>query len=265
MPLRTSLARQAIQEERDHGQEVGGDRFPRTLSPDLLRAAPVTELLHARLEPQDVSAIEAVLEPAEAALWETADELERKRLALAFAAHRRVEPALSRTGLSADMPPAGVHAMAQGAAAAGGSTYYADLVADSLRQSGLELSAGMAGLDFGCSSGRVVRVLAAAYPELSWSGCDPIEDAIDWARAHLPGIEFERSPERPPLPYRDGQLRLRLRDLDLEPLRRGRGARLAARDRADPQARRALPADDPRRADGRAHPSRGRALGRAAR
>ncbi len=99
VPLRASLARQAIQEERDHGQEVGGDRFPRTLSPDLLRAAPVTELLHARLQPEDVAAIEAVLEPAEAALWETADELERKRLALAFAAHRQVEPAHSRSGL----------------------------------------------------------------------------------------------------------------------------------------------------------------------
>ncbi len=58
-------------------------------------------------------------------------------------------------------------------------------------------------LDFGCSSGRVVRVLAAALPELEWHGCDPIDDAIEWAQANLPGIAFERSPEYPPLPYAD--------------------------------------------------------------
>jgi SAM-dependent methyltransferase len=96
--------------------------------------------------------------------------------------------------------------MAQGAAAAGGSTYYADLVADSLRESGLEIADGQAGLDFGCSSGRVVRVLAAAHPGVEWHGCDPIPDAIDWAREHLPGIRFEQSPEYPPLPYEDGSL-----------------------------------------------------------
>ena len=61
----------------------------------------------------------------------------------------------------------------------------------------------MRGLDFGCSSGRVVRVLAAAYPDVSWSGCDPIESSIVWARENLPGIEFEVSPVEPPLPYED--------------------------------------------------------------
>ncbi len=95
--------------------------------------------------------------------------------------------------------------MAQGAAAAGGSTYYADLVVDSLRQTGFGLEPGQTGLDFGCSSGRVVRVLAAAYPDLEWHGCDPIPDAIEWAREHLEGISFELSPEYPPLPYDEGK------------------------------------------------------------
>ena len=57
--------------------------------------------------------------------------------------------------------------MERSAAAAGGSTYYADLVVDALREIGLRARRpGQAGLDFGCSSGRVVRVLAAAYPEI---------------------------------------------------------------------------------------------------
>jgi SAM-dependent methyltransferase len=205
VPLRVRSAQRAIEEERAHAEERPAERFRRTLSPDLLRVAPVTELLYDRLTDGDVEAIEARLEPAQAALWETADDADRKRLALAFAAHHRLQGPLERSGLSADMPDPGVHAMAQGAAAAGGSTYYADLVVDSLAQSGVRLEPGMAALDFGCSSGRVVRVLAAAYPELDWHGCDPIPDAIEWASAHLPGITFARSPARPPLAYPDGR------------------------------------------------------------
>jgi SAM-dependent methyltransferase len=206
LPLRVQSAWQTVEEERARSDEPTGDPFRRTLSPDPLRDAPVTEALYARLSEADVAAIEARLAPADAALWETAQGADRKRLALAFAAHYRVQPALERSGLSADTPPAGVHAMARGGPAAGGSTYYADLVVDSLLRSGLELEAGMAGLDFGCSSGRVVRVLAAALPELSWHGCDPIPDAIDWARAHLPGIDFRQSSEYPPLAFEEESL-----------------------------------------------------------
>jgi SAM-dependent methyltransferase len=203
LPLRLRLARQELEEEAGRGREPRTDVFARRLSPDLLRVAPVTELLYERLTPDDVAAVEARLEPAEAALWETADPIDRQRLALAFAAHHRIQPALEHSGLSAATPAPGVHSMAHGALAAGGSTYYADLVADSLARSGNRLSAGQAGLDFGCSSGRVVRVLAAAHPEIEWHGCDPIPDAIDWAREQLPGISFERTPEYPPLPYDD--------------------------------------------------------------
>jgi SAM-dependent methyltransferase len=203
LPLRASSARTALTEEREVGRETHEDLFRRGLGPDPLRAAPATDLLYERLSADDLAEIEARLEPAEAALWETSDAQDRKRLTLALSAHYGVEGALERSGLSAATPEAGVHSMARGAAAAGGSTYYADLVADALAESGFELISGLAGLDFGCSSGRVVRVLAAAYPELEWHGCDPIPDAIEWAGANLPGIRFERSPEYPPLPYAD--------------------------------------------------------------
>ncbi|MET0510965.1 MAG: class I SAM-dependent methyltransferase [Thermoleophilaceae bacterium] len=205
LPLKLSEGRRSMGEERAHAEQRPPSRFARALSPDPLTGAPVTEHLYARLEPGDIATVEGALEPAEAALWETADAADRKRLTLAFAAHRGLGPALERTGLSAAMPTGDVHSMAHGPAAAGGSAYYADLVGDSLTQAGLDLRPGMAGLDFGCSSGRVVRVLAAAFPELEWHGCDPIPDAIEWAREHLPGISFERSPEYPPLPYDDGQ------------------------------------------------------------
>jgi SAM-dependent methyltransferase len=85
--------------------------------------------------------------------------------------------------------------------AAGGSYYHADLVLDALASAGAELPAGARALDFGCSSGRVVGVLAAACEEVEWHGCDPIERSVEWAAATWQGVEFARQPERPPLPY----------------------------------------------------------------
>lgn len=106
--------------------------------------------------------------------------------------------------MTAEMPPVNVHSMSHEDVAAGGSPYYADLVEDALARTGFELGAGHAVLDFGCSSGRVVRVLAAARPDVEWHGCDPIGEAVWWASECLPGIEFRHSPEEPPLSYPDG-------------------------------------------------------------
>ena len=94
--------------------------------------------------------------------------------------------------------------MARGPLAAGGALYDADLVAEALGRAGADIGEARRGLDFGCSSGRLVRALDAAWPETEWHGCDPNADAIAWARDHLPGIAFERSPLEPPLPYEDG-------------------------------------------------------------
>jgi glycosyltransferase involved in cell wall biosynthesis/GT2 family glycosyltransferase/SAM-dependent methyltransferase len=191
--------------------------------PDLsVDHARVTELLYDRLDASDLaelerriteddSTIEARLAPGLPPepkpireVWAEAEsELERKRLTLSLGVYYGVPGILARTGLTAAAPPNEVHLMGRGPLGAGGSIYHADLVADAIESSGVELKAGLRGLDFGCSSGRVVRVLAAAYPEVSWSGCDPIESSILWARENLPGIEFEVSPVEPPLAYDD--------------------------------------------------------------
>ncbi|HEU0023162.1 MAG TPA: class I SAM-dependent methyltransferase [Thermoleophilaceae bacterium] len=203
--LRAKGHRRALS-ERLRGGRVGegGEPSARELAPDLLHASPVSDSLYDRLTAEDLAAIDERLEPSERELLEAAGAGDRKRLALAFAAHHRVHGALERTGLSADMPTDDVPTMARGPVAAGGSYYYADLVVDALQRTGFELEQGHAGLDFGCSSGRVVRVLAAAHPEVDWHGCDPLADAIAWGQAHLHGIRFDRSPELPPLPYADG-------------------------------------------------------------
>jgi SAM-dependent methyltransferase len=203
-PKRLAAAIRVKARERLWTRLVGGpEGFARTLPPSPVAASPVTDRLFTRLSPASVAAIEAALEPSQRELTQLTDPIDRRRMLLSFAAHHRIDSALAETGLRPEMPPPGVHAMARDDVAAGGSPYYADLVADALAQSGFELRGGHAVLDFGSSSGRVVRVLQAAFPDIEWHGCDPIENAIEWASHNLPGIRFRHSPERPPLPYDD--------------------------------------------------------------
>ena len=49
------------------------------------------------------------------------------------------------------------------------------MLADQLQRVGASLDEVRRGLDFGCSSGRVVRALAAAFPQAEWHGVDPNE------------------------------------------------------------------------------------------
>lgn len=168
--------------------------------------AEATDRLFGRLDPDDVAAVEQELSSEEAATLAASTPDDRKRLLLALGLHHGVPGVAEKTGLSPAQPPETVHAMGRGAVSTGGSYYYADIVADAVRGAGGSLAGD--GLDFGCSSGRVVRVLGAAFPEVRWHGCDPQAEAIAWAGAHLPGIDFFVSHEDPPLPQDDGALDL---------------------------------------------------------
>jgi SAM-dependent methyltransferase len=179
------------------------ERSARETPPDELRGMPATDRLYSRLDEADLAEVRSRLDGDDADAWEAAGDRERKWLALAFGVHHGVPRVLEKTGLSAAMPPDDVHSMGRGSLAAGGAYYYGDLVADALVEAGAELRPGTHGLDFGCSSGRVVRVLAAAYPELEWHGCDPIESAVEWAAENLPDVVFAVSPQEPPLRYPD--------------------------------------------------------------
>jgi SAM-dependent methyltransferase len=196
-------------------------RFARKTGPKkyAVEAGSATERLHARLSESALAAIaERASESDELTElpvppgappqtvryvqgWEDSTGIERKRWDLTLGVHFELPEVLEATGLTTAMPPGEIHAMTHSPLAAGGGFYQADLVADALASVGAPLSAGDRGLDYGCSSGRVVRVLAAACPEAEWHGCDPNGPAIAWAQQQLKMAQFAESGNNPPLPY----------------------------------------------------------------
>jgi SAM-dependent methyltransferase len=143
----------------------------------------------------DLSALDA---STRAAYTAAAAPDERLYLRLHLAVWQGAPGFVETSGLSRADPPAGIHAMARGPLAAGGSFSAADMIGEVIEQEANDSSRGRA-LDFGASSGRVVRVLAAAYPGIKWEACDPNAAAIRWAAENLSPIGFFASPEDPPL------------------------------------------------------------------
>lgn len=160
--------------------------------------------LLARIGEADVTETRRRLTPDLLAAWDAAAPATRERMKLIFGVHAGVESVLENTGLRADAPPEDVHAMARGPLAAGGDFWMADVIAAAVQHGGPALDDDARVLDFGCSSGRHLRVLQAWRPGVRWAGCDPNARAIAWAAEHLPGIEFFRSPQDPPLDRPDG-------------------------------------------------------------
>jgi len=168
-----------------------------------------TRILFARLTGDDVAAVEAQLRDEHRGIWEYASEDQRQRLALGLGLAYGIETIAEHTGLRPVMPPNEVHSMAHGwITDTGGSYYLADMVFEGLAASGDPLAAGAHALDFSCSSGRVVRPLAAARDDVHWHGCDPNAEAIRWAAGAVPGIDFFLTPPAPPLHFDAGHFDL---------------------------------------------------------
>ena len=188
-------------------------RFVRELRPGQLahEQALATELLYRRLSDADIATVEQTIRDTPGAWEHYADApagVGKRQVLLAFGVWHGVQSLIERTGLAEAQPPEDIHMMARGALSAAGGLYEADIVADALVGVGVDMQDLGSGLDFGCSSGRVVRTLQAAYPETRWHGCDPNGPAIEWAAENLPGIEFFVNDNAPPLPLADGSLNL---------------------------------------------------------
>ena len=214
--LRTALR------EREHG--VQADRQPtapqgvaeppargdvsRAVPVEVFGTTPVTDRLLSRLSEDDLAAIESAVDAETAPWFELASQQNRGDILLALGVWHRVQSVLDKTGLRPDEPPEHVHAMARGLLATGGGYYEANMVVEALELAGGSMDDVRRALDFGCSSGRAVRVLAVAYPDVEWFGVDPNAEAIAWARQHLPEADFSVSPTDPPLELEDGALQL---------------------------------------------------------
>ena len=171
----------------------------------------VTRRLFERLTATDVREVEAAIagdEECRACYANAHDSRDQTFLILAFGQWLKVPAALEKLKLGSEQPPAEVHAMARGPLAAAGAIYVADMVASALAKVGVNIAEAADALDFGCSSGRLARVLSSAYPEVRWLGCDPNGPAIEWAQAAYPQVHLFRSPNEPPLELPDGALDL---------------------------------------------------------
>lgn len=168
----------------------------------------ITRALIDRLEDGDRELVLAAADEEWRAYFDAAGEAERQHLVFHYAAHWDVGPVLSRVGLARLVPPDEIHAMARGPLAAGGGLWFADVVADAAKRTGVPISAGQRVLDFGCSSGRVLSALSAWRQDVEWMGCDPNAAAAAWADAHLPHVKAFASPQEPPLDLETGSLDL---------------------------------------------------------
>lgn len=205
-------------------KQGGTERFVREVGPVDYRVDdnPATARIYAKLDQATVAAVEAAISADDSRVelpvppgappqsttlkerFDAADELGGKRLTLALGTHLDVHGFTDATGLLTAQPPKEIHAMSHSPFAAGGGFYQADMIAGGLESAGSPIAPGQCVLDFGCSSGRVTRALAAAYPEAEFHGCDPNGPAVEWAQTHLPLATFSKSENDPPLPYPDG-------------------------------------------------------------
>jgi SAM-dependent methyltransferase len=187
-------------------------QLERDLGPGLLAVEQesVTDRIFARLSEQEVSDIERQILDSDLRehYAEASHPQVRRHMILAFGTWLGSPAILEKTGLSQVQPPEDIHAMVRGPYAAAGGLYEANLVTDALVAAGQDPLQIRDALDFGCSSGRVVRSLATAYPQATWHGCDPNGGAITWASENLPAINFFLNGDAPPLSLPDGSLDL---------------------------------------------------------
>jgi SAM-dependent methyltransferase len=180
------------------------------INPQACLRDPAASLLFGLLGEQDIADVERRIaeQPALDNSYRAATPELRRFLILSYGLWLGVASVSEKTGLSLTQPPEDIHSMARGPLAAAGGLYEADLIAGMLASADVDITRIGHALDFGCSSGRVARVMAAAYPHIALQACDPNASAIAWAREHLPWIDFFISPNAPPLEVADASLDL---------------------------------------------------------
>ncbi len=167
-------------------------------------ATPVTNAIFARVPAGAVAALPGFLnaeQRAELARFKPSSA-NYKRKMLQFGVGGDA-PGFEKAGLLNLQVPEEVHTVV-GNRQPAGNLHLCDLFVDVLTAAGASIGAGDRILDFGASSGRVIRNLAAYYPKAVCEACDPRRDTIEWAAAHIPKVRFFVSDVMPPLPVEAG-------------------------------------------------------------
>lgn len=163
---------------------------------------PVTDALFSRLTEADVASVKQTLsEPIE-----FSEGVGYQREIIAGAVMGKVTRVLEKIGLDTAHPPFDVHALTRGKEFTTGGLEEADKLLEALRFVNVTIEDLHSVLDFGGSSGRVVRVLSTAWLDKSWWMCDPNSLSIKWASANVIGAKSFVSPQFPPLKFEPGSL-----------------------------------------------------------
>ena len=185
---------------------MGGTRRQLLTSPQSEQSFIVTNIIFSKVNSNDIKSLEKLLKEMSDSRFTIPDfPPEHSKREILRLGNYFLPQVFNKTGLTSKVPPSHVHDLLNHLGFHCGTLYYADLVIEAMFRNGRNIEKNKNYLDFGSSSGRVVRVLKAAYPESNWFGCDPITEAIEWAKENLPGINFSNSSQIPPLPYNDNQ------------------------------------------------------------
>jgi len=166
---------------------------------------PVIDKLANDLRPLHVQTKQKIDKSANQAQWSDIGELDtlnKKREFIKAAVHLNPEDAYKLIRLNGKQPPDSVHRMQKTDPNWVGDLFSANMLIHSLKESGVDIS-NQKVLDLGCSSGSLVRVLAAYEKSWQMHGCDPIDSAIEWAKENIDTCEFSNMSNDPPLPYAD--------------------------------------------------------------
>lgn len=172
----------------------------------LLTTHPVIDTLAGRLRPL-AARVNAELSRNRTP-WQPFAELaslDSRRSFVKAATHLLPQAAFDTTRLLAVQPPDDIHRMQRSDPYWIGDFFSANMIVHALRACRLDRP-DQTVLDIGCSSGSLVRMLAAYEGSWSLHGCDPIASAIDWAQAHVPTGRFFHMNLKPPLDLDDASL-----------------------------------------------------------
>jgi SAM-dependent methyltransferase len=163
-------------------------------------ATPVTDTFFSRVPEEAVSGLLENLDEKHSAELAQMQPMSRnyKRKLLQFGVGRTF-PGFEKAGLLSLNVPKGVHSVV-GARQPAGNIRLCDMFVDAVTKAGESIGPGDRLLDFGASSGRVIRNLAAYYPDAVCEACDPRRETIEWAAANIPTVKFYASSVMPPLP-----------------------------------------------------------------